>query len=73
MIAGMYTSPCSVPPLVGSPNGPTKTEPDGPIRHNIATAGTGQGGAGWACGIAQVGVLINHLTPTCVKFGDSSS
>ena len=28
MIAGMYTSPCSVPPLVGSPNGPTKTEPD---------------------------------------------
>ena len=23
----MYTSPCSVPPLVGSPNGPTKTEP----------------------------------------------
>ena len=24
----MYTSPCSVPPLVGSPNGPTKTEPE---------------------------------------------
>jgi hypothetical protein len=28
MIAGMYTSPCSVPPLVGSPNAPTETEPN---------------------------------------------
>ena len=30
----MYTSPCSVPPLVGSPNGPTKTEPR-EFRENI--------------------------------------
>ena len=38
---------------------------------SLATVGTGQDGAGWACSIALAGVLINHLT--CIKCGDSNS
>ena len=39
---------------------------------SLATVGTGQDGAGWACSIALplvAGVLMNHLT--CIKCGDS--
>ena len=38
---------------------------------SLATVGTGQDGASWACSIALAGVLINHLA--CVMCGDSNS